>query len=761
MKKIILLFLIIIINSNSYSQEFFFGDSHIHKPEIINIEHNTLISTEVRVLTLVVPNETSFPLKGIMVKLGNSTKIYQVIDGVDGSEITDFSTIVFLNNIPNTFKAVSSNGNYGYIYSLTVLKGNINESSTENILINFSFVNKINANNSYIGVVNSDANVSGSNTIAIDIPSNINLEDYKYVMVFSDNARVSPINDSDIVLVNNKATITVKSESNSERNYILTVNRTNTAEITKIRIEDNTDANKFFETDVTTTGSTTGVSLDITEGVDISNYKYIFTLSAGATVDPVNGATLGTDYADNTAIPIEVTSSDGNTINTYNLTIKRVEASPARSVSITEPITLAYYPSWNDDWANPGKNSKLREVPSYVNTIFLSFALPNMRYTKGSYDLSGTGIQSQTGGQLHESIRALNNKGIRVILSVGGENYWNGATEDNPNAAPFDIRYNEIKDFVDDFEIAGIDWDYEPDKQIHILSQQFHIDKFIEFVTKSRAIMPRGEYLIACAPSGVGALGGVGPIPSGVDDPSSPYNNAYGQTLGDMYASAETTPAYPATLFGFTASGHFIPVMEAVGDMIDIVAYQGYNVGGSSDRKVMYDSFSYYANTYGFVVVAGVHVAEEPYGPHYYFNNENVADLAEYIYKGGAQNRTGKNDGIMLWELLAEDRSVSNNTGLGFMKLSYEILRGTTKADAIILADTASPDPYSGGAEVSGGGGTLHCGIPEWSASEKYEVLDIIVYHNGKIWKNRWWIKEEEPGSNITLVWIYVEDCTE
>ncbi|NQX81721.1 MAG: hypothetical protein HRT66_06975 [Flavobacteriaceae bacterium] len=99
----------------------------------------------------------------------------------------------------------------------------------------------------------------------------------------------------------------------------------------------------------------------------------------------------------------------------------------------------------------------------------------------------------------------------------------------------------------------------------------------------------------------------------------------------------------------------------------------------------MYDGYSYYANIYDFVVVAGVHVADEPWGPYYFFNNDNVANLAKYIYEGGEQNRAGKNDGIMLWELLAQDTSIHNNKGLSFMKLSDEILKGTTKANAISL----------------------------------------------------------------------------
>ncbi|NQX81057.1 MAG: hypothetical protein HRT66_03550 [Flavobacteriaceae bacterium] len=685
MKKFLIL-LFVLINIRSYSQEFFFGDSHIHKPEIISIGHNNLISEEIRYLILKVPDNTIFPMTGIDIKLGPTTKIYQEIDGVYGTEIIDFSAIEFNKNIPNIFKAVSFDQSYGYIYSLTVLSNSGTQLSIENSILSFKITNTNNSSNTYTCLVD-----NASNTITVDIPSNVNLSDYKYVMTFSDNADVSPINNSTVFLdASNQATITVTSQSGIDRTYTLTANISNNslAEITKIRIEDSSNSNKFFETDITSTGATTAISIDITTGLDISNYKYIITHSEGSTTIPANNDSVGdlntsnyksfgvtsqdrarqniynltinrvedpTDtnaklakithiriedmsdssiyfetYTDSTgdispvslnvttgldisnykyilthsdgsttnpinnssvgdlntsgSKSIQVTSNDQTNVNTYNLAINRVEIIK-RIVSIDKPITLAYFPCWRESWPSEFGNSKLREIPSYVNTIFLSFAKPNMRYEKGSYDISATGIQTPYGGfTLLESINALNNKGIKVILSVGGETYWVGGLAETPNADCFDINYQHIKDFLDDFNIAGIDWDYEPNGQISILSEQFHINKFIEFITKSRAIMPKGEYLIACAPSGVGALGGVGPIPTGVDDPDSPYNNDYGVSLGDIHSTAGAVGTSPATLFGFASSGHFIPVMKAVGDKIDIVAYQGYNVGGSIDR---------------------------------------------------------------------------------------------------------------------------------------------------------------------------------
>ena len=92
---------------------------------------------------------------------------------------------------------------------------------------------------------------------------------------------------------------------------------------------------------------------------------------------------------------------------------------------VTEPVVLAYFPSWSETWASTNQNSILREIPSYVNYVFLSFAKPDLTYTSGSYDISGTGINVPYDGcTLKESVSALNDKGVKVILSIGGETYW-------------------------------------------------------------------------------------------------------------------------------------------------------------------------------------------------------------------------------------------------------------------------------------------------------------------------------------------------
>ena len=136
---------------------------------------------------------------------------------------------------------------------------------------------------------------------------------------------------------------------------------------------------------------------------------------------------------------------------------------------------LAYFPSWSETWAGTDQNSKLREIPNYVNYVFLAFAKPNLRYVAGSFDLSQTGIQVPYDGcALKESVSALKDKGINMFLSVGGETYWQ-----SPES--YDIEYQQIKDLVDDIGFIGIDWDFEPDGSFANIGSPENIQHFIDF----------------------------------------------------------------------------------------------------------------------------------------------------------------------------------------------------------------------------------------------------------------------------------------
>ena len=146
----------------------------------------------------------------------------------------------------------------------------------------------------------------------------------------------------------------------------------------------------------------------------------------------------------------------------------------------------------------------------------------------------------------------------------------------------------------------------------------------------------------------VGALGG-----QTNDGPGTPFafanrNTLTGETDVNLYNA--TVPTNGINMFGFTATGHMIPVFAAVGNDIDLVAYQGYNLGASTNRTLMYDAFAYYAEIHGFKVAAGVHYPDEPWGPYYTYTHNNVASLSAHIRNH--PDRIGDGDGTMIWQLL-------------------------------------------------------------------------------------------------------------
>ena len=155
--------------------------------------------------------------------------------------------------------------------------------------------------------------------------------------------------------------------------------------------------------------------------------------------------------------------------------------------AVDEPVILAYFPSWSESYVSAGQPSKLRDIPAFVNHVFLAFAKPNLNYLKGSYDLFNTGIEVPYDGcTLKESVAALKAKGINVILSVGGETYWR-------DTSSYEIDYDQIKDLVDDIGFAGIDWDFEPDGSFQQIGNEINVNRFITFFNEFRSIMPKEE----------------------------------------------------------------------------------------------------------------------------------------------------------------------------------------------------------------------------------------------------------------------------
>ncbi|WP_298313669.1 carbohydrate-binding protein [uncultured Aquimarina sp.] len=412
--------------------------------------------------------------------------------------------------------------------------------------------------------------------------------------------------------------------------------------------------------------------------------------------------------------------------------------------AITEPIVLGYFPSWSESWATTGQGSKLRDIPEHVTHVFLAFAKPNLRYQKGSLDITGTGIQTPYGGQtLKESVSILKTKGIKVILSIGGETYWGS------NAA-YDINYQHIKDLVDDIGFEGIDWDFEPNGGFQTIGESINVQRFITFFNESRALMPKGQYIIACAPAGAGALGGLNN-----DDPSSPFahskrNSVTGESDANLFNA--TSPNQAISLFGFASTGHMIPVIKTVGNKIDLIAYQGYNTGAATNRAIMYDSYKHYANQYGFSIAAGTHYPDEPWGPYFTYNYQNMANLSSHI------SSKSTTDGIMIWQMLLEGASSS---AYGYLYVSSQVLNGISESQAIANAENYPESPYNGdGNGGDGGGNGSGCSANQWNSAVAYTNGNEVVYQ-ATLYRAKWWTQGDIPSSNNGngKPWELIENC--
>ncbi len=494
----------------------------------------------------------------------------------------------------------------------------------------------------------------------------------------------------------------------------------------------------------------------------------------------------------------------GTSINVQNL------------VTLAEtPIVLGYFPSWSETWVSAAtiSQSKLASLPSTVTHVFLAFAKPNLTYVKGSFNLAETGIEvPYDGNTLKLTVAAAKAKGIKVLLSVGGETYWH-------DASAYNIDYQQIKDLVDDIGFAGIDWDFEPNGSFQDIGNATNTARFIEFFNQSRALMPRSAgYLMACAPAGCGALGGLNN-----DDAASPYaysnrNVVTGET--DQYLYAFTDALHSIGLFGYSSTGHMIPVFNAVGSKIDIVAYQGYNIGAAPRRSLMYDSYAYYANIHGFKIAAGIHVGNEPWGPYYTFTIEKTQELAQYIKSGGAHSRQNKGDGIMMWQLFSVSTTNAAQNGVYYANIISEVFNGTvvatTPATPIVNQTTVTLGAaITGSVSATGsllilkdgvqtatravstgnwtytptatgsfsfklsvnnvasaasqavtvapviGSGSGNCGYAVYNPALSYPTAGTKVFYNGKIYESKWWINVGEipDFTNQWGAWRFLQNC--
>lgn len=192
-----------------------------------------------------------------------------------------------------------------------------------------------------------------------------------------------------------------------------------------------------------------------------------------------------------------------------------------------------YFESWEDYWADKVEDCALAKIEGATH-VFLSFVYPNCGYKKSQGTWYDTGLEFTCDFQIiRQSIKRLQSRGIKVILSVGGASYisWE---KFNPLSIAL-LCY--------DLEADGFDLDYEP-------INYFEKELFIECIKKMKPFCVSGQTL-----SIAGFAGGC----------LTPEQQPYRGTL--------------------------IPVLEECKNLLDFVNIMNYDAGKDWDYHAAYRSY--------------------------------------------------------------------------------------------------------------------------------------------------------------------------
>lgn len=268
-----------------------------------------------------------------------------------------------------------------------------------------------------------------------------------------------------------------------------------------------------------------------------------------------------------------------------------------------------------ESWSAKADGSDITDLPDYVSILYIAFVKPDMHYQPGSYNLEQTGLQfPYDGNQLKKNIQALkkNNPKIKVLLAIGGATYGNWSAN---------VNYTEMKALLDDFQLDGIDVDYE--------NVSAGSERLISIIHALRAELPRPNYLVTFAAMHVCNYGEEG----------SSWEKAKPQ--------------------GSAWTKFCIPVFEHVATDIDVVNIMAYDAGQDFSPLTSLDSFQHYylsENSEG-TILLGVEVGYDawPTSPHFTTWSQEVLDEAlTHIVSD-----TNENIGMMVWSAQKQPGSAS------------------------------------------------------------------------------------------------------
>jgi chitinase len=247
----------------------------------------------------------------------------------------------------------------------------------------------------------------------------------------------------------------------------------------------------------------------------------------------------------------------------------------------------AYFESWGMNWSSSGINTGLANI-KHANIVYLSFASPNCTYKLGQMSWEGTGLGFSSDFQvIKDAVSILQNRGVVVMLSVGGATY------------PFSADYNAdgLANLVKDLGLNGIDIDWEN----HDQKAQFG-----NYIAKTRNALG-DSYAVSTAAFSVGAYG------------ENNFTNAQ--------------PASDNT--GMNISG-----LQSNGHQLDWINIMTYDASDAFDPLTAYNAYrSYYSGP----LLIGAEVPPEAWGGHIINLNE-VKKYCDHV-----KSDTSAIGGIFVW----------------------------------------------------------------------------------------------------------------
>jgi chitinase len=247
----------------------------------------------------------------------------------------------------------------------------------------------------------------------------------------------------------------------------------------------------------------------------------------------------------------------------------------------------AYFESWGMNWSSSGANTGLANI-KHANIVYLSFASPNCTYKLGQMSWEGTGLGFSSDFQvIKDAVSILQNRGVVVMLSVGGATY------------PFSADYNAdgLANLVKDLGLNGIDIDWEN----HDQKAQFG-----NYIAKTRSALG-DNYAVSTAAFSVGA---------------------YGE--GNFTNAPPTSDNTGMNITGLQSNGHQL-------DWINIMTYD------ASDAFDPLTAYNAYRSYYSGPLLIGAEVPPEAWGGHI-INLDKVKKYCDHV-----KSDTSAIGGIFVW----------------------------------------------------------------------------------------------------------------